>query len=142
MHEHRIRRRIEFSDTDMGGIVHFARFFVFMEGAEHDFLRSLGVNPGTFVDGDGRHLGWPRVSSTCDYLSPARFGDELEIHLRVLRKGGSSMTYGFEISREETAVARGRVTAAFCHLDAPGGVKAVRIPPEIASLLEEAPSTD
>lgn len=138
MHEHRIRRRIEFSDTDMGGIVHFARFFVFMEGAEHDFLRSLGVRPGSYVDAEGRHVGWPRVATSCEYLSPARFGDELEIHLRVLRKGGSSLTYGFEIRRGETAVARGQVVTAYCHLDAPGGVKAVRIPPEIAGLLEEA----
>lgn len=142
MYEHRIRRRIEFSDTDMGGIVHFARFFVFMESAEHDFLRSLGVNPGTFVDAHGRHVGWPRVATSCQYLSPARFGDELEIHLRVLRKGTSSLTYGFDIVRDETAVARGLVTAAYCHLDSPGGVKAIRIPPEIADLLEAAPSAD
>ncbi len=142
MYEYLSRRRIEFSDTDMGGIVHFARFFVFMESAEHDFLRSLGVNPGTFVDAHGRHVGWPRVATSCQYLSPARFGDELEIHLRVLRKGTSSLTYGFDILREETAVARGLVTAAYCHLDAPGGVKAVRIPPEIAGLLEAAPAAD
>jgi acyl-CoA thioester hydrolase len=30
-------RRIEFPDTDMAGIVHFSRFFVFMEAAEHEF---------------------------------------------------------------------------------------------------------
>ena len=38
------RRRIEFADTDMGGIVHFSRYFIFMETAEHQFLESLGIS--------------------------------------------------------------------------------------------------
>ncbi len=141
-HEYHTRRRIEFVDTDMGGIVHFSRFYVFMEQTEHAFLRSVGANPGSYRDPEGRKVGWPRVAASCEFLSPARFGDEIDIHLTILRKGSSSLTYGFDIRREDTAVARGQITAAFCHLDAPGGVKAVRIPPEIANLLEEAPSTD
>ena len=36
----RVQRRIEFCDTDMAGIVHFANFFRFMESAEVEFLRS------------------------------------------------------------------------------------------------------
>ena len=43
IHEYRTLRRIEFADTDMGGMVHFSRFFVFMETAEHEFLRTLGA---------------------------------------------------------------------------------------------------
>ena len=61
MHEHRTRRRIEFSDTDAGGIAHFARFFVFMETAEHELLRELGIDPGASRREDGRLIGWPRV---------------------------------------------------------------------------------
>ncbi|MEM9599354.1 MAG: acyl-CoA thioesterase, partial [Acidobacteriota bacterium] len=38
MHELQTRRRIEFADTDMARIVHFSRFFDFMEAAEHEFL--------------------------------------------------------------------------------------------------------
>ena len=37
-HEYRTSRRIEFADTDMAGIAHFSRFYVFMEQAEHEFL--------------------------------------------------------------------------------------------------------
>ena len=32
-------RRIQFSDTDMAGIVHFANFYRFMEEAEHEMFR-------------------------------------------------------------------------------------------------------
>jgi YbgC/YbaW family acyl-CoA thioester hydrolase len=138
MHEYRARRRVEFADTDMGGIVHFARFYVFMEWTEHEFLRSLGVKPGSYRDDDGRHLGWPRVAASCEFLSPARFGDELEIHLRVLRKGTKSMTYGFDIHRGDTAIARGQVTTVCCLFDGSGGMKAIPIPKEIAERIEEA----
>ena len=35
----RTTRLVEFGDTDMAGIVHFANFFRYMESAEHAFLR-------------------------------------------------------------------------------------------------------
>jgi acyl-CoA thioester hydrolase len=139
MHELRVRRRVEFADTDMGGIVHFARFYVFMEWAEHEFLRSLGASPGAFRDAEGHPIAWPRVAASCEFLSPARFGDELEIRLRVLRKGTKSLTYGFDIRREATEVARGQVTAVYCRVDGPGGLMAVPIPREIADQIDEAP---
>jgi len=136
MHEIRTRRRIEFADTDMAGIVHFARFFVFMETAEHEFLAALGA-PVQRAEG-GASFGWPRVAASCDYLAPARFGDVLDIHLKVARKGRSSLTYAFEISREGQPVAVGRVTAACCRLDDPQGLKAVPIPDALAERIEEA----
>ena len=43
-YEFKAVRRVEFSDTDMAGIVHFANFFRYMETAEHGFYRSLGFS--------------------------------------------------------------------------------------------------
>ncbi len=60
MHEFRTSRRMEFVDTDMGGIVHFSRFFVFMETAEHQFLDAVGTSVVLEIDGD--QIGWPRVA--------------------------------------------------------------------------------
>jgi len=137
MHELRTRRKVEFADTDMVGIVHFARFFVFMETAEHEFLSSLGT-PVLFED-DGHSMGWPRVSVTCDYLAPARYGDVLDIHLRVVKKGRSSLTYAIDFSRDGKPIARGRVTAACCRLG-PHKMEAVRIPSFLADRIDEAPA--
>lgn len=137
MHELRTRRKVEFADTDMVGIVHFARFFVYMETAEHEFFSSLGT-PALFVDGGGS-IGWPRVSATCDYRAPARFGDVLDIHLKVAKKGRSSLTYAIDISREGQPIAHGRVTVVCCRLDGPEGIKAIPIPRFLADRIEEAP---
>src|SRR5215210_3263254 len=109
MHELRIRRKVEYVDTDMSGIVHFSRFLIYMENAEHAFLKAVGANVH-MRDGEGREISWPRVAVSCDYLSPARYGDELEIHLRVVRKGVRSMTYGFEIACGGATLARGKST--------------------------------
>ena len=43
MHEIRCRRKVEFVDTDMTGIMHFSRYLVFMENTEHAFLAALGA---------------------------------------------------------------------------------------------------
>ncbi len=138
MHEHRTRRTIEFSDTDAGGIVHFARFFVFMETAEHELLRALGIDPGAAREADGHLVGWPRVASSCDFLAPVRFGDVIDIHVQVVKVGRSSLTFGFEVSLGGRPVARGRITTVRAVLDAPEGIRPAPIPPPLRALLEAA----
>lgn len=137
VHAFQTRRRIEFSDTDMGGIVHFSRFFVFMETAEHELLLSLGTDIHTTYQ--GREIGWPRLSAHCDYRSPARFGDELTIRVLVERKGRTSMSYRFLFDCGERRVAEGRVSSVCCFLRGPEGLETVAIPPFLADQLEEAP---
>ena len=135
--EFRTQRRVEFADTDMGGIVHFSRFFVFMETAEHELLRTLGTEVHMRLD--GRDIGWPRVEANCQYLSPARLSDLLEIHIRVVRKGTRSMTYGFTFSCGDTIVARGRLSSVCCTMSATEGLRAIPIPEFIAARLTEPP---
>ena len=136
-HEFHTKRRIEFADTDMAGIVHFARFFVFMETAEHEFLRSLGTTVAAKLD--NQQLGWPRVAASCEYLSPAKFEEVLDIHLIVARKGNKSMTYKFEFRRGEVLIARGQVSGACCVVSSEGKLKAIPIPDFIANEIQEAP---
>ena len=135
-HEYRTKRRIEFSDTDMAGIVHFARFFVFMESTEHAFLRSLGTSVST--EWEGNKIGWPRLSASCEYLKPVKFEDELEIHLTVARKGAKSLTYHFVFMKGDTEIARGQLTAACCICNPGEKLRAIPIPDFIADQIETA----
>src|ERR1700674_2477564 len=98
MKSFRASRIVEFGDTDMAGIVHFASFFRYMESAECAFLRSLGLS--VKLDWEGQTLGFPRVAASCDYLSPARFEDVLDVDVATLRLGSKSVTYGFDFSRK------------------------------------------
>ena len=54
------RPQVEFADTDSGGVVHFSRYMVFMETAEHQFLAARGINVDTHIQ--GKRVSWPRVS--------------------------------------------------------------------------------
>lgn len=137
MSEYVYQRRIDYSDTDMGGIVHFSKFFVFMETAEHEFLRARGTSVDHIVD--GVRVSWPRVSASCEYKSPARFGEVIDVHVRIVRRGVKSMTYGFEFRRGEALLAEGRSTAVCCVMHEDGrGPEPIEIPEWFSEALEGA----
>lgn len=122
----RTTRRIEFADTDMAGIVHFANFFRFMEAAEVEFLRSRGLSVALVWE--GIRLGFPRVSASCDYVKPARFQDVLDIDVRLARLGTKSVTYAFEFSRDGETIARGQVSSVCCRVHDDHRLESMEIP--------------
>ena len=147
-YEFKATRRIEFSETDMAGIVHFSNFFRYMEVAEHAFYRSLGFSVN--LRSLSPPLGFPRVHAECDYKLPVRFEDLLEVHLLVREKRSRVLSYqirfnkmgasGKEEAAEPMEVARGILTVV-CVAHQPGGLlEAVSIPAEFAEKIEVAPA--
>ena len=141
-YEFKAQRRVEFADTDMAGIMHYANFFRFMETAESGFYRSLGIS---LVD-QSLHprVGWPRVHAECDYRKPLRFDDLVEIHLLVREKRNKALSFQFRFRKlngdPNEEIARGILTIV-CVYHAPDGLmKAMPIPPEIANKIEVAPA--
>jgi YbgC/YbaW family acyl-CoA thioester hydrolase len=139
-YEYRITRRVEFSETDMAGIVHYSNFFRYMEAAEHAFFRSIGYSVVTRnVDPP---VGWPRVHAECDYRRPIRFEDEIDIRMYVTKKKSKSLTYGFWFRKLEGSemvdVARGSLTVV-CVRHQNGRMKAAMIPREIAKKIQVIP---
>ena len=139
-YEFKVVRRVEFSETDMAGIVHYANFFRFMETAEHAFFRSIGFS--IWTDQVKPRVGWPRVHASCDYSMPLRFEDQVEIHLLVAKKKSKAITYAFRFrklnGKEAVEVARGALTVV-CVTHKNGVMKATKIPKAIADKIETAP---
>lgn len=112
-------RLVEFHDTDLAGIVHFANFLRFVESAEHAFFRSLGF-PVHTTSGTEQQ-GWPRLEVSCRYLKPARFEQTLRICLRLEKLGATSLTYSFWIfgpdSTPQSPIATGRCSIIHVALD-------------------------
>lgn len=133
------RRRVEFVDTDMAGIAHFTSFFRYMEEAEHAFLRSRELS--VFTIHEGNKLSWPRVSVGCDYHSPARFSDLVNIDVYVEQLASRAITYRFDIWIEEEAgkrkIATGKTVAVCCQM-IEGGIKSIDIPAPIREKLERS----
>lgn len=141
--EFRLERRVEFAETDMAGIMHFANFFRYMEEAEHAFFRSLGLSVHMRIGDES--ITWPRVHAECDYKLPLKFEDRVEIHLQILERRSKALVLRFVFrrlsDRPPEEVARGALTTVCVAHDAAGGrMKAVAIPGPIAALLEPAPA--
>jgi len=139
------RRRVEFADTDTAGVAHFTALFRFVEEAEHAFYRSLGG--AAFEWRDAGLVGMPRVHASLDFLAPARYGDEVEVRLRVAEKRDRSLRYETELTRADgaarTVVARGAMTVV-CATRAHGDRewRAAPLPPELADAIEPAPAPE
>jgi YbgC/YbaW family acyl-CoA thioester hydrolase len=145
-YEFKAQRRVEFSETDLAGIVHYSNFFRYMETAEHGFFRSLGfsIAPHQFAPSQAK-IGWPRVHASCDYHKPLRFEDLVEIHLLVVERKSKAITYQIRFSRvlgeAREEVARGKLTVVCVSYDeATRTMKATQIPAAIAEQVEAAPS--
>ena len=129
--------RVEFSDTDMAGIVHFSNFFRYMEQAESEYFRAFGHtlarrNP------DGSAVGWPRVSASCSFKAPAYYEDVLDVHLFIVRRGVKSLTLQFEFRRGETLIATGQVKTAYCLFRPGEPIQSLEIPESYDAMLGDA----
>ncbi len=128
------RRRVEFSDTDMAGIVHFANFYTWMEEAEHEFFRSLGLSIMRRLE-DGQYIGWPRVSASCNFEKPAFYEDEIEVRLQLERIGVKSLTIRVEFWKDGQRIAHGRMKTACCLCGVHGSLESIEIPPDYLAVL-------
>ena len=143
------RRRVEFADTDVAGIMHFSNFYRFMEVAEHAFYRSLGFSVHPFRHGAGTggpNVGWPRVHASADFRLPLHFEEEVEIELLIEDLRNKTIHYYFQFWKnpdspdERALAATGRFTVVCVSFDAETRrMKAVAIPEEWRETLEVAP---
>ena len=133
----RTSRRVEFRDTDAAGIMHFSTFFTYMEEAEHEFWRELGLNVH-MPDADGT-ISWPRVAARCDYQDRVRFEDELAIDVRLIRVGEKSVTFDFAFTCQGRPVAAGEMTGICCRITRDGKLRSIAIPSAIRDKLPAVP---
>ena len=89
-------------DTDAAGVWHHSTAVRWMEEAEAELHRQLGIIDETFGL-------TPRVHVEFDFGIPVRFDDEVEIGLEVADVGSSSVTYDFTVDRAGERAVLGRV---------------------------------
>ena len=131
-HEFSIPHRVQFSETDMAGVVHFANYFRWMEIVEHAFFRSLGLS--VMMSHEAVEIGWPRIACACEFFGPARFEDEITLRLRVTKVGGKSLSYEVDFLKGETLLAKGTLTSV-CVAMRDKKFKAIAIPEQLRTKL-------
>ncbi|MFO1492871.1 MAG: hypothetical protein U1F87_18620 [Kiritimatiellia bacterium] len=123
--------------TDMAGIAHFARYFLWMEAAEHGSRREIGIpvrsRPWlTRLALAARRLLFP-VPSAC----PLR--DQVEVALDLINVGNTSLTFRCEIWHAGEKIASGETTCVCCKAGAAGAIEKISIPEDVRARLTASP---
>jgi len=126
---HQFPLRVYYEDTDMGGVVYYANYLRFIERARSDWVRNLGNDQNAMREAG---LIWVVQRVEADYLSPAKFDDELLVETGVLKVSPARLVMGQEVLRDGQALFRAKVNVA-C-IEAESG-RPQRLPAEIRALL-------
>jgi acyl-CoA thioester hydrolase len=129
--ELRLSRRVQFSETDVAGLVHFSNFFRYFEDAEHALWRAAGLS----IHPEGSPIGWPRVSAACEFHRPLKFEQEFEVVVRIAEITTRTIAYAGEISSNGQRLATGNWKIACVTRLADGTMKSAEIPVAVAERL-------
>ena len=101
-----VSRRIEFGDTDSSGRYHFSTALKLFEAADCELLNQLGLI-------DTIYTSMPRAGLKVNYRSVLHFMDEVLVTATVAQIGRTSVTFNFEVHREEELCVDGEITAVY-----------------------------
>ena len=128
--EFRYRRRVQFADTDLAGVVHFSWIVRYMEEAEHALWREAGLS----IAPADSSLRYPRVGLSVEFKAPLRFEDEFEVAVRITAISQRSIAYSHELTCGGRVVATGTMTVA-CVEPRGDVMVAVAVPDEVRNRL-------
>ena len=96
--------RVIFGDTDQMGVVYYANYLRYFEGARAALLRSRGLS-GRDLEELG--VAFPVAEARCRYRRPARYEDLLDVHIEVSELGHARVRFAYRVLRGEELVADG-----------------------------------
>lgn len=136
----RSRQKIRFADIDRAGIVYYPRFLHFFHTAMEDFFTdNLGIAYHHLID--KHRVGLPTVHVESDFMQPFEHGDILEVEIRVLHMGRTSLTFGYKgfKSNEEKPRTTGRNVVVCMNMD---NFEKIKIPDWLRQKLETKTNGD
>lgn len=83
------RTKVRLKDTDATGVLYFAEQFRIALEAFEEFLKARGFSLSELLDSP--YL-MPVVHAEGDYMAPVKVGDELQVLLKIVKIGTSSVT--------------------------------------------------
>lgn len=125
--------RVYYEDTDAGGVMYYANYLKFFERGRTEWLRLLGVNQSELSATEHRLFVVKKVE--IQYRKPARLDDLLEIHSKITRTGGASITFDQVAMRNKELLCES--TTQVCCVDT-NTLRPAPITEELRTLLEKA----
>src|SRR4030042_2844012 len=86
--------KVFFSDIDHAGIVYFPRFLHYFHLAMEEFFAGeLGIDYADVLHRN--NLSFPTFRVECDFRRRLRYGDRIDMEVRVIQIGQTSITCGY-----------------------------------------------
>jgi len=87
--------KVCFGDIDNAGIVYYPRFLHYFHLAMEEFFASeLGIDFADVLHKN--NLSLPTVHVECDFRRRLRYGDRIDMEVRVIDIGRTSITWGYK----------------------------------------------
>jgi acyl-CoA thioester hydrolase len=101
---HRYEYQIIFGDTDQMGVVYYANYLRFFEGARASYWRALGRS---YKDLEEAQVALPVVEAHCNYKRPAFYEDLIVVETHVSEMRAASLRFVYEVRRGNELLAEG-----------------------------------
>lgn len=123
--------KVCFADIDNAGIVYYPRFMHYFHLAMEEFFSSImGLDYSAVLH--EKNVACPTVHVECDFKRRMKYGDQINMEVRILKIGQSSITWGYRgylHGDEKTIVVEGSNitvctrTDTFEKIDVPGWLR-------------------
>jgi acyl-CoA thioester hydrolase len=123
--------RVRYADTDQMGVVYYANYFVWLEIARTEFLRSLGIDYRSIEK--EKQLALPVIEAYCKYKAPAKYDDIILVKTVASQVKNSGLRFDYKLIKKESGMLLAEAHTAHVFIDSER--KPVRIPDKIKSLL-------
>jgi acyl-CoA thioester hydrolase len=107
--------RVRYAEVDSQAIVFYGNYLTFLDNALTDYVRQFGFVPGAHVAETGAdfHI----VKAEIEYRAPIPLDAEIDICVRTVRIGRSSLTFAGEIHPRGADDCRARATLVWVYTD-------------------------
>jgi acyl-CoA thioester hydrolase len=126
----RVDIRVRYIEIDQMGVVNNVNYLKWLEEGRVEFLRDLGM-PVIEIEKSGTIL--MMAETKCNYLSPARYDEELILETSVTHVGTKSLRFDYLVRRKSGKKEIARAYTVHVTTDRKGKPKP--IPPKLKKVL-------
>ena len=107
--------RVRYKETDQMGMVYYGNYFTFFEIGRVEYMRERGIAYKQMESEDDSFI--VVAEARCRYIRPARYDDLLRIRTRVSEARRRSISFAYEILRDDDAelLATGETVHIICN---------------------------
>ena len=130
--------RVRWIECDAQGIVFNGAYMIFIEAAQAEYYRNLGIL--LYDENSRKHFDVATVKATLEYKASAQVDEILEIYMRALGIGNTSITMEVEMYRQDSDELVHKAEVIYVDYDSEEST-ARRVPDDVRELINHYEQT-